>query len=126
MAAATARVPGAAEAEAAAAASRGTFDGLAEGVAPLDSVAVALGDREAAPVPEALSDFDSPGARAVEEADAIVATGGRVLSVTAVGRDLVEARARAYDAIARISLNGSHHRTDIALLAAEGRVVVPA
>ena len=63
---------------------------------------------------------------AVEEADAIVATGGRVLSVTAVGRDLVEARARAYDAIARISLNGSHHRTDIALLAAEGRVVVPA
>jgi phosphoribosylamine---glycine ligase len=63
---------------------------------------------------------------AVEEADAIVATGGRVLSVTAVGRNLSEARTRAYEAIACISLDGSHHRTDIALAAAEGRVVVPA
>ena len=45
---------------------------------------------------------------------ALLATGGRVLSVVAVGGDFGEARARAYDAVARIDLEGSHHRTDIA------------
>ncbi len=45
---------------------------------------------------------------------ALLATGGRVLSVVAVGGDFGEARARAYDAVARIDLAGSHHRTDIA------------
>lgn len=44
----------------------------------------------------------------------IVSTGGRVLSVTAVGADLMAARQSVYEAVARISLEGSHHRTDIA------------
>ncbi|MEV6107832.1 phosphoribosylamine--glycine ligase [Streptomyces sp. NPDC051940] len=47
-----------------------------------------------------------------------VSAGGRVLSVVAVGKDLAAARERAYAAVARISLPGSHHRTDIAAAAA--------
>jgi phosphoribosylamine--glycine ligase len=42
-----------------------------------------------------------------------------VLSVTATGEDLVEARERAYRAVDRIRLDGSQHRTDIARKAAE-------
>ncbi|ODA71366.1 phosphoribosylamine--glycine ligase [Streptomyces sp. AVP053U2] len=53
------------------------------------------------------------------EGDAIVSAGGRVLSVTATGEDLAEARDRAYRAVARIRLDGSQHRTDIAAEAAE-------
>ncbi|MGW4735006.1 phosphoribosylamine--glycine ligase [Streptomyces shenzhenensis] len=49
---------------------------------------------------------------------AIVSAGGRVLSVTATGEDLVQARDRAYAAVARIALDGSQHRTDIAAKAA--------
>src|SRR5690606_2699027 len=48
-----------------------------------------------------------------------VATGGRVLNVVAVAADFHTARARAYDAIGRITLEGSHHRTDIAARVAE-------
>ncbi|MGW5848003.1 phosphoribosylamine--glycine ligase [Streptomyces sp. NPDC055254] len=55
------------------------------------------------------------------EGDAVVSAGGRVLSVTATGSDLAQARARAYKAVARIRLDGSQHRTDIAAKAAEGR-----
>ena len=51
--------------------------------------------------------------------DQIVTAGGRVLSVTAVGSDLTEARARAYEAIAKISIRGAHWRSDIALKAAQ-------
>lgn len=47
-------------------------------------------------------------------ADGFVATGGRVLSVVATGADFAEARARAYEAIARIGLEGGQYRTDIA------------
>ncbi len=43
----------------------------------------------------------------------IVAVGGRVLNVTATGRDVAEAQARAYDAVSRIHWNGSFHRSDI-------------
>ncbi|WP_210582259.1 phosphoribosylamine--glycine ligase [Streptomyces sp. GESEQ-4] len=46
--------------------------------------------------------------------DAIVSAGGRVLSVTATGKNLTEARDRAYQAVSRIHLDGSQHRTDIA------------
>jgi phosphoribosylamine--glycine ligase len=53
-----------------------------------------------------------------KEGHAIVSAGGRVLSVTATGADLAEARERAYHAVARIRLDGSHHRTDIAAKAA--------
>jgi phosphoribosylamine--glycine ligase len=52
------------------------------------------------------------------EGDAVVSAGGRVLSVTATGKDLTEARDRAYRAVSRIGLDGSQHRTDIAAQAA--------
>ncbi|MEU5051978.1 phosphoribosylamine--glycine ligase [Streptomyces sp. NPDC021096] len=48
----------------------------------------------------------------------VVSAGGRVLSVTATGSDLSAARTRAYEAVSRIRLDGSHHRTDIAAKAA--------
>lgn len=48
----------------------------------------------------------------------VVSAGGRVLSVTATGKDLAKARDRAYAAVARIGLDGSQHRTDIAAQAA--------
>ena len=48
------------------------------------------------------------------EDGALVTSGGRVLAVTAVGSDVADARSRAYDAVARIRIDGSHHRTDIA------------
>jgi phosphoribosylamine--glycine ligase len=52
---------------------------------------------------------------ATAESDAgLVATGGRVLSVVATGAGFEEARSRVYEAVARISLDGSQHRTDIA------------
>jgi phosphoribosylamine--glycine ligase len=52
------------------------------------------------------------------DGDAVVSAGGRVLSVTATGEDLAEARDRAYRAVGRIRLDGSQHRTDIAAKAA--------
>ncbi|MEV7885100.1 phosphoribosylamine--glycine ligase [Streptomyces sp. NPDC002817] len=54
------------------------------------------------------------------DGDAVVSAGGRVLSVTATGKDLDEARDRAYRAVSRIRLDGSQHRTDIAAKAAAG------
>ncbi|WP_203137091.1 phosphoribosylamine--glycine ligase [Microbacterium sp. JZ31] len=48
------------------------------------------------------------------EGDGLVATGGRVLNVVALGPDFRSARERAYEAIGRIGLEGAHHRTDIA------------
>lgn len=50
----------------------------------------------------------------------VVSAGGRVLSVTATGPSLESARTHAYEAVSRIRLAGSHHRTDIAARAAEG------
>ncbi|WP_432023237.1 phosphoribosylamine--glycine ligase [Streptomyces parvus] len=54
------------------------------------------------------------------EGDAVLSAGGRVLSVTATGEDLTAARERAYTALGRIRLDGSQHRTDIALKASQG------
>jgi len=64
-----------------------------------------------------------------EEEDApgrahLVSHGGRVLSVVGLGPDLATARERAYAGVAQIELEGSHHRSDIALAAVEGRVAV--
>jgi phosphoribosylamine--glycine ligase len=53
--------------------------------------------------------------------DRVVSAGGRVLSVTATGSDLAKARERAYRAVGRITLDGSHYRGDIAAEAAEGK-----
>jgi len=44
----------------------------------------------------------------------IVTSGGRVLGVTALGRDIREAKQRAYSAIERIGFEGMHYRKDIA------------
>ncbi|MFJ9129756.1 MULTISPECIES: phosphoribosylamine--glycine ligase [unclassified Streptomyces] len=55
------------------------------------------------------------------ENGAVVSAGGRVLSVTAVGGDLTQARERAYAAVDRIGLDGSQHRKDIAAKAASGQ-----
>lgn len=54
------------------------------------------------------------------DGDAVVSAGGRVLSVTATGKNLSQARDRAYTALGRIHLDGSQHRTDIAAKAASG------
>ncbi len=48
---------------------------------------------------------------------ALHAVGGRVLSVTGLGQTLAAARTAAYEAIAKITLRGSHYRHDIALAA---------
>ncbi|MFI1925821.1 phosphoribosylamine--glycine ligase [Streptomyces sp. NPDC020377] len=55
-----------------------------------------------------------------DDRDTVVSAGGRVLSVTATGTDLTEARERAYQAVGRIGLDGAQHRTDIAAKAAAG------
>ncbi|MFB6365991.1 phosphoribosylamine--glycine ligase [Paenibacillus elgii] len=44
----------------------------------------------------------------------VVTNGGRVLGVTALGRDIAEARAKAYADAERIRFQGKHNRTDIA------------
>ncbi|MGW1813132.1 phosphoribosylamine--glycine ligase [Streptomyces sp. NPDC002125] len=54
-----------------------------------------------------------------QDGDTVVSAGGRVLSVTATGKNLAQARDRAYTALGRIRLDGSQHRTDIARKAAE-------
>ncbi|TDD23535.1 phosphoribosylamine--glycine ligase [Nonomuraea diastatica] len=48
------------------------------------------------------------------EGDTIVSSGGRVLSVVGHGPDQESARRNAYDLAGRITLRGSHYRTDIA------------
>jgi phosphoribosylamine--glycine ligase len=58
------------------------------------------------------------------DGDELVTSGGRVLAVSAVGKDLDEARQRAYAAVGQIRIKGSQHRTDIALKAARGEVAV--
>jgi len=55
----------------------------------------------------------------------IVTSGGRLLGVTALGKELTEARAKAYADIGKIQYEGKHYRTDIALKAlraAEGKL----
>jgi len=54
----------------------------------------------------------------------LVSSGGRVLSVVALGDTLAQARNRAYAAVDLVDLPGSHHRTDIALKAARGQITV--
>ena len=49
-----------------------------------------------------------------QEDGRVVTSGGRVLGVTALGRDVAEARARAYAAAERITFEGRYYRRDIA------------
>ena len=53
---------------------------------------------------------------------AIVSSGGRVLSVTAVGTDLADARRRAYQLVEAVDLPGGQFRRDIALRAERGEI----
>ena len=52
----------------------------------------------------------------------IAVSGGRVLSVTATGKDLIDARSQAYAGVERIRFDGEHYRSDIALKAALGEI----
>jgi phosphoribosylamine--glycine ligase len=53
---------------------------------------------------------------------AIVSSGGRVLAVVGTGANLSAAREHAYQIMSSIRLPGSHFRTDIGLLAQEGKI----
>ncbi|MGI5492887.1 phosphoribosylamine--glycine ligase [Microtetraspora malaysiensis] len=70
-------------------------------------------------------DAEVPGAYVLHAGTAfdaegrIVSNGGRVLSVVGTGRDLAEARSRAYELVGHIRMRGSHHRSDVALRAVE-------
>ncbi len=59
-----------------------------------------------------------------DEEGTLVSAGGRVLNVVAVGTDLAQARRAAYDAVELIELEGSQFRTDIALRAERGEIMV--
>jgi phosphoribosylamine--glycine ligase len=49
----------------------------------------------------------------VLEGDKILTKGGRVLGVTALGKDIPDAIARAYRAVEKIHWDGAYYRTDI-------------
>jgi phosphoribosylamine--glycine ligase len=55
-----------------------------------------------------------------EENGQIVTAGGRVLGVTALGKDLGEAREHAYEMVKQIHFKDVHYRTDIAAKALKG------
>jgi phosphoribosylamine--glycine ligase len=46
---------------------------------------------------------------------AVVTAGGRVLGVTAKGKDIAKAREKAYAAVAGIQFEGAHYRKDIGI-----------
>ncbi|MFU8803294.1 MAG: phosphoribosylglycinamide synthetase C domain-containing protein, partial [Bradymonadaceae bacterium] len=48
-----------------------------------------------------------------DESGRFVTAGGRVLGVTARGKNAQEARERAYEAVSKISWEGMHYRRDI-------------
>ncbi|KRE40868.1 phosphoribosylamine--glycine ligase [Knoellia sp. Soil729] len=83
-----------------------------------DSIA-GLGDVEGVPTAYVLH-----AGTALDGDGALVSAGGRVLSVVATGPDLVQARERAYAAVALVQLEGSHHRSDIALRASRDEIAV--
>ena len=69
---------------------------------------------------EALDGVHLAHAATSETDGGLVATGGRVLNVVAVGTTFAAARDRAYRALGEIGLEGGQHRTDIAARVAEG------
>ncbi len=60
------------------------------------------------------SDVDVIHAGTAEVDGSLVTAGGRVLAVTAVGTDVADARAKAYEGVASIGFDGAQWRTDIA------------
>lgn len=79
-----------------------------------------IGGLEAVPAPA----YALHAGTAARDGD-IVSSGGRVLSITAAAPTLQAARDAAYAGVAEIRLDGAHHRTDIALSALRGEIVVP-
>jgi phosphoribosylamine---glycine ligase len=76
---------------------------------------------------EGVEDAEATGALVfhagtARQGDRLVTNGGRVLAVTATGDGVGAARAKAYDAVSRISFAGLRFRRDIAQAAAEGHV----
>jgi phosphoribosylamine--glycine ligase len=65
---------------------------------------------------------EEPAGTRDAEGGGVVSSGGRVLSVIGRGSSLEQARERAYAGVAAITLDGAHHRTDIALAAAHGEI----
>ncbi|MFC6287350.1 phosphoribosylamine--glycine ligase [Nocardioides sp. GCM10027113] len=59
-------------------------------------------------------DVDVIHAGTAETAEGLVTAGGRVLAVRAVGDDVADARAKAYDGLAAVSFPGAQWRRDIA------------
>ncbi|GAA5177146.1 phosphoribosylamine--glycine ligase [Rugosimonospora acidiphila] len=55
---------------------------------------------------------------------ALVSSGGRVLSCTAVGPTLAAARDAAYGLVAGVGMEGCQYRSDIAAAAIEGRIAI--
>ena len=64
---------------------------------------------------EALSDVKVFHSGTKRDGDAVVANGGRILCVTALGESLTQARDKAYEAVSRIRMPDSRFRTDIGL-----------
>jgi phosphoribosylamine--glycine ligase len=60
------------------------------------------------------ADVDVIHAGTAEQDGSLVTAGGRVLAVTAVGSDVADARAKAYEGVSSISFDGAQWRTDIA------------
>lgn len=54
----------------------------------------------------------------------LVSAGGRVLCCVATGATLAQARVAVYDLVREVDLPGGQYRTDIALMAVEGRITV--
>jgi phosphoribosylamine--glycine ligase len=57
--------------------------------------------------------------------DQLVSAGGRVLSVTAVGLSLQDARDKAYAGVQQVTMRGGFSRSDIAARAVRGEISVP-
>ncbi|HEY8318188.1 MAG TPA: phosphoribosylamine--glycine ligase [Amnibacterium sp.] len=63
---------------------------------------------------DGLPDVSVVHAATVATEDGLLASGGRVLTVVGTGRTVADARARAYEGVARIRFEGAQWRSDIA------------
>jgi phosphoribosylamine--glycine ligase len=115
--------------ESLAAAASGDLSGISVGASPEAAVAVVL----AAPDYPTRSDYAGVTIQGIADAEAtgalvfhggtavrdgrVVTNGGRILSVTATGADVQEARDRAYAAVDLVSFEGARFRRDIAAVA---------
>ncbi len=91
-------------------------------------VVAASGYPEAPRTGDPVTGADGPGVlhagTVLSDDGTVLSAGGRVLAVTALGEDLAAARQAAYERVAGVRLAGAHWRTDIALAAVEGRILL--